>query len=344
MSRQIVEGEFPVKIQTVVADGLHNAFTDLIYWHDAFWLIYVASPSHFASSKSQLVLQRSTDAEVWKEVTRFSGNGLDIRDPKLAVLNDHMVLYALLNKCFDPMPYQTVYAQSEDGIKWSSFNNVDPIGWLLGKPKSYDSINWFVPAHNLKLGEARLLHSIDGIHWKPQLAIENQRKADETALAFTPDGTLVTVTRIESKSGIFGGLDAGTLISTAISPYRTWQSQEMNTLSRIDGPTMIFTDCMLAIGRNQIDLRPPFNLQGSIFGHKRTTIFQIKDMELILLLDLPSCGDTAYGGAVLLKDSLYISYYTNSTAKDPAWISGMFLPTQINIACISQLMIKNTRK
>ena len=55
----------------VVDDGLHNAFTDLTVWQGNLWLVYVSSPSHFANSKSRIVLLHSSDGQNWQEVTQI---------------------------------------------------------------------------------------------------------------------------------------------------------------------------------------------------------------------------------------------------------------------------------
>jgi hypothetical protein len=325
----------PMQTWTVVADGLHNAFTDLLYWQDAFWLVYVSSPSHFASPKSRLVLLRSPDAVHWSEVARFSGNSQDIRDPKLAVIQDHLMLYALLNLKFDPQPYKTVCTQSVDGIEWPPFIDISPAGWLLGRPKTPDGLTSYAPAHHIARGAAQLLHSPDGIHWENLSVIYEQEMADETALVFTPDGSLLTVTRLESSPSIFGNPRAGTLISIARPPYQNWDSQTRSSVTRLDGPNLFAQQQIFAVGRSQPQVNGPFHWQGSIFSRKRSSIFSVSQQGLIHLADLPSSGDTSYAGVVLHEGNLFISYYTNDPSRDIPWILGMFRPTQIQITRIS---------
>lgn len=320
---------------TVVADGLHNAFTDMHYWQNAFWLVYVASPSHFASPKSRLVLLRSQDAIHWDKVTRFSGDGQDIRDPKLAVIQDRLTLYALLNQKFDPQPYKTVCAQSANGKTWGPFMDVTPTGWLLGKPKTPDGSTWYAPAHHLARGAAWLFHSLDGIHWETRTVIYEQELADETALVFTPDGNLLTVTRLESSPGVFGSPQGGTLISSARPPYQNWNSQTRSTVTRLDGPNLFVHDHIYAVGRSQPQVGGPFYWQGSILSRKRTSIFSVNEQGLVHLAVLPSCGDTSYAGVVMQEGNLFISYYTNDPRKDISWLLGMFRPTQIQLTRIS---------
>ena len=325
----------PMKTWTVVADGLHNGFTDMVYWQNVFWLVYVSSPSHFASSRSRLVIRRSTDAILWEEAARFSGDGQDIRDPKLAVINGRLILYALLNKAFDPQPYKTICTQSNDGQTWTPFIDVTPSGWLLGKPETPDGLTWYAPAHQVEQGAARLLSSLDGIHWENHTVIYEKEMADETAILFAPGGTLLAVTRLESTPGIFGSPHGGTLISIARPPYQIWDSQATSTMTRLDGPALFSDRRIFAVGRFQTKTGRPFLYQGSIFSRKRTSLFLVEGSGLTRLADLPSSGDTSYAGTVLQEGVLFISYYSSDPGRDISWIQGMFRPTQINIARIS---------
>ena len=333
-SRSEPDTALPMQTRVVAADSLHNAFTDMVFWQDAFWLAYIASPSHFASPKSRLVLLKSRDAVRWEEAARFNGEGKDIRDPKLGVVQERLTVYALFNRKLDPQPFKTICSQSSDGKAWGPFTHAVQTGWLLGKPQTHDGLTWYAPAHNLELGAVRLFRSLDGIHWENHSVIYEQERADETAIVFTPDGGLLAVTRLESGAGILGSPQCGTLISTARPPYKKWDAQVTSNLTRLDGPALFFHDRIYAVGRFQPETHDPFCQQGSIFGRKRTSIFQVSEKELMHLMDLPSSGDTAYAGAAIQGDSLYISYYTNDPSKDVPWILGMLRPTQIRIARI----------
>jgi len=319
---------------TVVDDGRHNAFTDLASWRGKLWLAYVASPSHFASRRSRIVLLRSSDGRAWQEAARFDGAGEDIRDPKLAVIHDRLTVYALLNRAFDPLPYQTVSADSPDGKTWSPLAQVRPEGWLLGKPKTPDGQAWYAPAHHLQKGAAQLLRTVDGCIWEPVSTLRAGDGADESAIEFLPDGRLLAVTRLEGGEGLFGGPRAGSLLSFARPPYIRW-SQVFSDVTRLDGPTLfsIGSECF-AVGRRQPCTLGRLQEQGSILARKRTALFRTDGSSLTHLADLPSAGDTAYAGAAQMDGRVFISYYTNDVRRDMPWIAGMFLPTAIRAACL----------
>jgi hypothetical protein len=325
---------FPIESRTVVEDGLHNAFTDLIVWQGSLWLVYVSSPSHFANTKSRIVLLHSVDGQVWQAVARF-GNGEDIRDPKLAVVNGRLVVYALLNRTFDPRPYRTVYSVSADGQTWSPLAPAGPEGWLLGRPKISPAGDWYAPAHNIDLGAVRLFSSQDGLVWKSHAIITNRQGADETAIEFFPDGRLLAVTRIEAGGGLFGHSQAGTLLSVAEPPYRSWTVLGFSRATRLDGPALFTIGGQVyAVGRHQPRIAGPFNWPGSIVSHKRTSIFRVEESNLTWLSDLPSAGDTAYAGVALWNQKIIISYYTSDPRRDVSWIAGMLAPTSVRVVIL----------
>ena len=322
---------------TVVDDGRHNAFTDLVFWRAGFWMAFVSSPSHFASRRSRIVLLHSPDTRAWKEVARFDGHGEDIRDPKLAVVNDHLLLLALLNRNFDPLPYQTVCAASPDGLSWPDLVPAVPPGWLLGRPKPSVKGDLVAPAHNLSTGAVRLFASQDGLVWKAGATITSNQGADETAIEFLPDRRLIAITRLEANGGVFGHPQAGTLLSVAEPPYEKWTAISSNHLTRLDSPALFTHQGQIfAVGRFQPHIAGPFEWQGSAFSRKRTSLFQVgvSGEGLTHLVDLPSAGDTAYAGVVVLNEQAYISYYTSPLRPDPAWLVGMLFPTSIRMAVI----------
>ncbi len=332
-----------MKTWVVTDDGKHNAFTDLLFWHGVFLLVYVSSPSHFASRKSRLVLLRSTDAHNWLEVQKFDGGGEDIRDPKLAVIQGQMFLYALLNQKFDPEPYKTIAAHSPDGLNWSLFREVSPSGWLMGKPVTSDKQVWYAPAHRLDHGTAVLLKSSDGVDWSIHSTIfegKKEERADETAIQFLQDGRLIAATRLEAGSSLFGSPQAGTLISVAASPFTTWTQITKSRVTRLDGPTLFrIEDQVYAVGRSQSKISAPFQGLGSAISQKRTALFLVQENAagLIHLTDLPSCGDTSYAGVAIADGKVFISYYTNDPRKDVPWLLGMLLPTRIQMAEIDSI-------
>ena len=319
-----------------VDDGSHNSNTDMIYWKDAFYLIHASSPFYFASKASRLNILRSEDGHNWEQIAEFDAAGEDIRDPKFAPIGDRLYLYALKNTEFTAEPYQTVYAVSEDGASWSSFQEIEPKGWLFWRPKTADGSTWYVPAYWHEHGRAALLRSTDGENWMVQSEIHEGDRSDEPAIEFLPDGHLIATVRLEMSDSWTGHPEGSTLIATSQPPFETWTPSTKSPIARLDGPTLFtYNDKVYAVGRYQPHVASPFGWQGSIFGRKRTLLFLVEEDGLVYLSDLPSAGDTSYSGVVRRGDNLYISYHSNDVDRDYPWILGMVSPASIRMARIS---------
>lgn len=321
-----------IESQAAVGDGKHNSNTDLIYWKDHFYLVHASSPWHFGTEKCQLVLRRSSDAQTWEQVATFSVPGQDIRDPKLAAIGDRLFLYVLKNVGWNPEPYTTALSTSADGMSWTPLEDVEPKGWLFWRPKTRDRATWYVPAYWWEHGKSILLKSTDGRRWEQVSQIYEGDRNDETAMAFLPDGRILCTARLEVSDSIFGHKDACTLIAVAKPPYTEW-SRTKSHVTRLDGPALFtYEGAVYAVGRHNPEPPKIARWIGSIFGKKRTALYEVRPDRLVYLSDLPSCGDTSYAGVVIRNHDAYISYYTNDVTADYPWILGMVSASDIRIA------------
>ena len=324
-----------MEVWTAVSDGSHNSTTDMIYWHDAFYLVHAASPLHMGTGETRLVLHKSSDAREWEVVREFSIDGSDVRDPKLAVIDDRLILYVLVNDGSEPAPYATAAAATDDGTTWGGFQVLEPRGWLFWRPKSRDGETWFTAAYWKERGRSILLRSSDGLAWELVGDIYEGDRSDETALEFLPDGRMLITARLEGDRGFHqGAKDAATLIGTSSAPFTDWTTTKDFT-SRLDGPVLFTIDRQLyAVGRYDPEGYAKWYGNSSLLGRKRTAIYKVTPDQLVRLSDLSSCGDTSYPGVVIHDGYLFISYYTNRIDRDFSWLLGRARPTDIMIARI----------
>jgi hypothetical protein len=318
----------------VVADGRHNSNTDLIRWRDAFWLAHAAAPWHFRSERTRIVLQRSADARRFEPVASLAWPGEDVRDPKLAVLNDRLFLYFLPNRSFPaPKPYTTLVTSSADGVAWEQPAEVEPQGWLLWRPKLRADGVW-VPAYWHEHGRAVLLRSHDGRRFAAVSEIVSGSSGDETDMEFLDDGRILASSRLEGArpDAWFGDPDGETQIALASPPYASWV-RSRDRAARLDGPCLFrWQGRIFAVARYEPEARGGVFETGSILGRKRTALYLVEPGTLRVLGILPSDGDTAYAGVVLQDGWLYVSYYTSRVDRDYPWILGMLSPSEIRIA------------
>ncbi len=335
-----VNPKLKIKVWAAVADGKHNSNTDMTFWNGKFYLIHAASPFHFGTEVCRLVLRRSLDAKKWETIKEFRIKNEDIRDPKFAIINNKMILYVLKNIGFDPEPYATVLNYSENGEDWKDGEELkEHEGWLFWRPKTYDGKIWYMPAYWWDHGKSILLKSTDGIHWEHVSLIYEGLKNDETAIEFLPDGRMICTARLEGSGNYFGDDRGSTLISIANKPYTSWR-QTKSYVTRLDGPVLFsYNNKVYAVGRYQPKIGF-LTKQGSILSRKRTSIFLVEEDKLIWLSDLPSAGDTSYGGIVIKDNSLYVCYYTNDVKKDFPWVLGMISQSDIMMVKINLTSLK----
>lgn len=333
-NRAEVDPALGAEVWPVVSDGLHNSNTHLIHWREHFYLVHARSRFHMGNDASRLVVLRSADARAWEEIAVLDMPQADIRDPKFAVINDRLLLYALPNNSFEPEPYGTVVSISSDGEQWTPFTDVAEPGWLLWEPKTRDGATWYATAYWHEHGRSALFKTTDGLNWEHVADIHTGDRNDETANEFLPDGRMLVTARLEGDDRAWhqGSKNAATLLAVAEPPYTQWTTTRSLT-TRLDGPALFrYNGRVYAVGRYDPEGRDKWYGMSSLLGRKRTALYEVTPDALIYLSDLPSAGDTSYAGVVLRDGYAYISYYSSDTTHDYAWLLGAVMPSDILMA------------
>jgi hypothetical protein len=336
-NRAVVDPRLALEHWDAVSDGEHNSNTDMIEWQGDFLLVHDARPYHLGTPDSRLVVRRSPDARRWETLARLQVPGKDVRDPKLAVIDGRLFLYALPNSGTMATPEGTVVATSDDAVNWTPFEPVGPEGWLFWRPKSPDGgATWYVPAYWKDHGESVLLRSTDGRSWERISTIHRGDGNDETDIEFLPDGRLLATARLEvTPDTILGNFDAATAIAVAEAPYTEWRPTARSKVTRLDGPALFrVEDTIFAVARHQPEPRGWLTRLGGVLARKRTALYRVEPERLVHLTDLPSAGDTSYAGVVQRDGHLYVDYYTSRIDRDFPWLLGMFLRSDVRVARI----------
>jgi hypothetical protein len=341
----------------------HNSNTDMIFYNNSFYLVFQQSKWHIQDTNGALVIQKSPDATLgsWEEVHRITLPNVDVRDPKFANISNRLFVYFLPNYRFDPAPNTTYYLYSDDSLTFSdpkelevnvtytydtgTKENVTTAGWNLWRPKTNDTINWYVLASGRKytedpgsIGDADvtgtmtiLLKTQDGFNWTEVSEVYTTHGNGEACIEFLPSGELISTHRVGSMGlpgYAFGNPHGATVIGTSYNNFKNW-SFAVEFQTRLDGSTLFsLNGRIFAVGRNHLGPRPDM---GNHFAVKRTAFYEVKSDRLIHLFDLPSNGDTAYTGVVIKDGWVYASYYTNPINKNYAWFVGQIFLTKSNI-------------
>jgi hypothetical protein len=318
----------------------HNSNTDMTRWNGSYYVVYVSSPFHFASSASRLHVERASSIDgPWAEVESFNPKAEDIRDPKFGIIGGNLFVYALENKSFNPEPFRTVFAWTTDGARWTDFQPIQgQDGWLFWRPKTVDGTTYYNTAYWYEHGKAILLKSTDGIAWTQVSTIHTGARNDETEIEFLSDGRMIATARLEydesSLEGALGDPRGSTFIGLSSPPYSSWKQSAESRLTRLDGPCLFsYQGRVFALGRYQ-DGTSLLTPMGTCLSKKRTSLFEVRADGLARVTDLPSAGDTSYEGVVLDGGTAYACYYTSPIKHDYAWILGMFSKTAVRMAKI----------
>src|SRR3954463_6685735 len=70
-----------VEVRKIWDAGQHNAFTDLIRWHDRWWCTFRESDAHVGGDGAIQVLT-SVDGAKWDSAARLTEKSIDLRDPR----------------------------------------------------------------------------------------------------------------------------------------------------------------------------------------------------------------------------------------------------------------------
>jgi hypothetical protein len=279
------------------------------------------------------------DGRHWEQVAEIGRGQEDIRDPTFAVIGQKLFLYVFLNKSTQPLPYTTRAAWTEDGEHWSELTGIGHEGWLFLRPKTCDSLTWYVPAYWHQFHRNALFSTRDGIHFETVATISEGRFVNEPEIEFLPDGRMLATGRADYRKKsihqIIGIPQTSTVISVAEPPYIQWQETGESLVTRLDGPVMFsHKGRIYAVGRAHPHNGAVFPRRGAVLSKKRTAIYEVHLDGLTHISNLPSCGDTSYPGAVVKDGFVYIAYYTNDIRKDYIWLFGMIEPTEIRMAKI----------
>ena len=311
-------------VHRVYADGLHNAFTDLIHWRGRYWLTFRSCPDgHMVFPTSQIRVLVSNDGiGGWQEVFTFSVEHRDVRDPHFLAFGEKLFVYtgAWLYEADRPdhrdiNDHLGYGAWTDDGQTWHGPRSLEG---------TYGHYIWRAAAHRGKAylcarrrcdfvsgtdGERKpeqlqgaMLESDDGLVWR-KAALFTEEYGDETAFLFEDDGEVVALAR--------GAEQVPARLCRSRPPYVEWQRTDLDR--NVGGPLLTkWGGRYLVAGRKTIEPQPAI-----------TTVYWLEDDALAEQLELPSGGDNSYPGFVALDGkrglmSFYSSHEASGEGKRPA--------------------------
>jgi len=304
-----------VEVNKIWGKAPHNAFTDLVRWHDAFYCAFREGRGH-VSTDGRIRILESQEADDWTSAALISLEGFDLRDAHLSVTPDDRLMLtggaARREKDNQSAPTGTFVSFSKDGRQWTSPQiAIEPGRWLW-------CVTWYQgKAYGVSYtaggGSDRyldLLVSDDGIHYTQHVhRLLEQGYPTEVTLRFDSEGTCYALVRRDRH----GDNPSSALLGISRPDYKQWNWNDLGPdFNGFGGPNLIQIPGghWLAAGRMH---------DGG--AHTALCYIDAENGKMTRLLKLPSGGDTSYPGMVWHNNMLYISYYSSHEGKTSIYLA-----------------------
>lgn len=339
--------------------GNSNNNLDVVRHQGRVWLAWRTAPDHFASDQTRIVVVSSDDEVTWRYEAEFQRQ-TDLREPRLLELNGRLFLYLaeLGANALAFEPEGTLVSERLSDGTWTPLASTGPDGMILWRARILDGTPFLLGytggEHEYTFSgvplDIHLLTTSDGVTLEPldpARPIVLTGGGSETDVAFTPQGTLVAVSRIEAidPEGI------GSRVCTAPAGDVSAWSCTIDP-RKYDSPLVFAHDGeVYLVGRRHLSESGAFDIVGpggtmlervvqSQLAYsnapKRCAIWRWDpSVERIrFITDLPSKGDTCFASMLPSQtdpEVLILYNYTSPWEGDdePEWNEGQRGPTWI---------------
>lgn len=310
-----------VEVNKIWSEAPHNAFTDLIRFHNRWYCVFREGAGH-ASPDGRLRVITSSNGKRWESAALVESTEGDLRDAKISITPDRrlMLMGAVALRQPAPHRHQSLTWFSRDGRNWEAANKVgDPDFWLW-RVTWHKGIAYgfgYNTNRDRNLRTLRLYSSRDGRHY--ETLVENaglRNSPGESAIRFDVDRAIVLLRR-DTYNGEppIPASAATALIGTSTPPYIEWKWND--TGIRIGGPNFI----VVPGGRWVAAVR--LHVPAS---HTALCWLDPAKGTLTEFLALPSKGDSSYAGLAMHKGLLWVSYYSSHEGKTSIYLAKVKLP------------------
>jgi len=302
-----------LSVHKIWDQGGHNAFTDLIRYHDKWFCAFRESAAHIGGDGKLRILE-STDGDTWKSAALLAETGIDLRDPKLSITPDGRLMVVAGGSVYGGTTKlqgcQPRVAFSQDGREWSPTQRVLHEGEWLWRVTWHDGTAYGV-SYNLGTGKneriLKLCSSTNGVDWNIVTPLAVTGQPNETTVRFLRDGEAMMLVRREAG-------DLGGWIGTSKPPYTDWKFAQTHV--RLGGPDFVeLPGGALVAGSRD-----------SAQGKVKFSLFRLTRESLTPALTLPSGGDCSYPALVWHEGLLWVSYYSSHEGKTSIYLAKIKWP------------------
>lgn len=309
-----------VEVKKIWDEGKHNAFTDLIRWHDRWWCTFRESDGHVGGNGAIRVLT-STDGEKWESAARLTETGIDLRDPKFSITPAGKLMLNCGGSTYEGTTLKGRRSRvlfSSDGKNWTAPEKILHEGEWCWRVTWYNGVAYAAVYRSTTASSAPngpewglvIYRSTDGVKYEVLKDLEVKGRPNETTLRFEPNGEMIAMVRREAPGDAMG------YIGRAKPPYKDWTWQVSN--HRLGGPNFI----QLPTGEWLVGTRDYTALAPDKKSGAKTILAELeKDGHLTRLVTFPSGGDTSYQGLVWHDGLLWMSYYSSHEGKTSIYMA-----------------------
>lgn len=304
-----------LSVERLYGDGTHNAFTDLLKWHEHYYVCFRTSENHGIEPPGDILVLRSRDLATWEPCGRLSTAG-DDRDPKLVDMDDRLAVifgtwysrWTERSIANEPCDLISHVCFSRDGTSWSSPRQMwGPNYWLWRVFK--DTEGYLCPAYHFPSRvmspgsrSVHLLRSHDLLDWQFVTVMRAGYNCGEPALFRPDDRTLRCVLRATEP-------DNHSWLGRSEAPYMEWDWTDLGVM--IHAPVVLKAgNRWIVAGRSQPQDLPPGTVPADSGHH--TSVWALDDEGKVEhLLTVPSAGDCSYCGLAMGPEGeVLMSYYS----------------------------------
>ena len=336
-------GDIRIRVDKVWDNGMYNAFTSLVEFNGRYYIAFREETGHIwgddDKAEGKIRILESRNGRKWESVAILSIEGYDLRDPNLTITPDGRLMLSTMRALYkgrNRLSGVSMVAFSNNGRDFGDLTPVvmeNPCAtgfdwiWKLawgkdgnGRDAAYGVCYSGIPNPETDLESnttvTALLKTYDGVNYSfvAKLPFAPEEFSNETAPLFLPDGRLALWVRRE-KGGTHGywGVSA--------APYDKWEFKDMGM--RLGGPFLcnLDDDTIVACSRS-------YNMPTSYRTVLMSCTAEGDFREVCILPSGGDAGDTAYAGMIVVKDELWVSYYSRKGATRPS-IYLARIPTRI---------------
>jgi hypothetical protein len=216
--------DVPIVAELIVVEKIwdkapHNAFTDLVRWHDRWYCAFREGDNH-ADSQGKLRVITSKEGAKWESAAIIASSVYDLRDANLSVMPDGrlMLVGGARLTGVKGRPTGTFASYSADGTTWTKPELILPVGrWMWGvnwhEGKAW-GVSYGAPDRR---GVNSLMTSADGQKFTmtvDKFFVQNDYPT-EARIRFAKNGSAFCLQRTDGKSN-------PAYLGSAQSPYKDW--------------------------------------------------------------------------------------------------------------------------